>query len=290
LLWQVLGAEMRDHMILPMGLTLLMVLGGTIPSILVLLRPIRRAAAAAETLDVTEATGELDPTGMPAEVAGLTISVNRAFERIRELLQTQRLLTSAISHEIRTPLAIVHLELQRIDHPRARKALLDLDHLVHFVTQLTMLARLEGGRTIVTTPIDLGGLVAHVVEQMAPFVYENGHEIAFAGAATPPVSGNRTLLEDAVRNLIENAVRHTPDGTRITVGVAACQVEVNDNASPPAGLSGLDSEAGHLKPGDGLGIGLKIVRRIMALHGGALHLRHGPQGTEVVLTLQPALS
>ena len=289
LMWQVLADELLDHMLVPIGLTLLLVVGGTIPSILALLRPIRKASSAAETLNVADAAGELDPTGMPAEVASLTISVNRAFARIRELLATQRLLTSAISHEVRTPLAIVHLELQRIDHPRARKALGDIDDLVRFVTQLTSLARLEGSDTVALEPLDLVQLAARMVQQLAPFVYEHRHEIVFEDAGPASVSGNAPLLENALRNLIENAVRHTPDGTKITVTVKDGSIVVADNATRGSPVGGSETEVGHLRPGDGLGIGHKIVRRIMSLHGGSLIVAHNDDGTIATLTFYDSL-
>lgn len=262
----VLWNEIIEHMVVPMSILLILVFGATLLSVRQALRPVRAAADAADQIDPMDSRSHLKFEEMPREVAHLAIAVNRAFERVGELMKSQKVLTSGLAHEIRTPLAAIKLELGHIDHPRARRAEADLDDLVRFVGQLMALARLDSFDHGMFETVDLVELTSSVVTQLAPWVYENGHSLAFCPQVeTASMQGVPALLKDALRNLIENAVRHTPRGTRISVRVGARIVQVEDRAAD-------DTRAGSgaEKPADSLGIGLKIVGRIAGIHGGTL--------------------
>lgn len=99
----VLWNEVTDHMIVPMGILVVFVLGATLLSITTALRPVRRAAREAAAIDAADPQSRLDTIGMPLEVAQLAGAMNEAFDRVRHLMQAQKLLTSAIAHEVRTP-------------------------------------------------------------------------------------------------------------------------------------------------------------------------------------------
>lgn len=274
-IWNVLGREVIDHMIVPMTLSLVFVLGGTLLSIRAALAPVRRAALAAEALDPMNAASHLETEGMPREIEQLASAVNRAFIRVGELIQSQKLFTSAIAHEIRTPLAILKLELGHVDHPRARKAETDLDELTRFVAQLTALARLEASDSSNFVELDAETLALETVEATAPWVYEQGCELEFESDGSFRLPGIAGLLRDAVRNLIENAVRHTPRGTRITVRVAGTGVISVIDDAPPQPERRVSPES------EGAGIGLQIVRRIAGLHRGRFELVRGPSAGSI---------
>lgn len=261
----VLWNEVREHMIVPMSILLVLVLGATLLSVRRALKPVQAAADAADLIDPMDSRSHLPFHDMPREVAHLAVAVNRAFERVGELMRSQRVLTSGIAHEVRTPLAAIKLELGRIDHPRARKAEADLDDLVAFVGQLTALARLDSFDHGMFEQTDLTVICSDVVEQLAPWVYENGHTLELSlqveAAMVPAIPA---LLKDAVRNLIENAVRHTPKGTNVIVRVGATGIQIEDRCE-----ASLETRAEPPGSADGLGIGLRIVERIMALHNGS---------------------
>jgi len=289
--WGVLGNEVLEHMVVPMSLTLIFVLGATLLSIRSALRPVARAAEAADRLDPLSAGGRLAETGMPREIARLTAAVNRSLDRIQRLMTAQKLFTSAIAHEIRTPLAIIALELERIDHPGARRAREELDELTRFLEQLVMLARLEATDREGFAMIGLDVLLEEVVSSLAPFVYAQGASIAFEASTDPRVHAHPALLKDAVRNLVENAVRHGGPGVAIVVASHPDgSLTVRDDghgfdASPAA------DAPGHYKLQGGLGIGLEIVRRIAALHEAGFGIEPAaPRGTLARLSFaaQPA--
>ncbi len=270
----VLWNEVIAHMIVPMSILLVFVLGATLLSVRQALKPVRAAAEAAERLDPMDSRSHLQFQDMPREVAHLAEAVNRAFERVGELMKSQKILTSGIAHEVRTPLAAIKLELGHIDHPRARKAEADLDELVHFISQMTALARLDSFDHGMFEAVDLVALSADVVEQLAPWVYENGHSLELSAQVdVAMVHGVPALLKDAVRNLIENGVRHTPDHTAIIVRVGATLIRVEDR-HPPS----LRPVGDLAREGDGHGIGLKIVERIAVIHRGSLRRSASQRG------------
>ncbi len=266
--------EVIEHMIVPMSILLVLVLGATLLSVRQALKPVRIAAEAAERIDPMDSRSHLQFQDMPREIAHLAEAVNRAFERVGELMKSQKILTSGIAHEVRTPLAAIKLELGHIDHPRARKAEADLDDLVRFVGQITALARLDTFDHGMFEEVDLVALSSGVVEQLAPWVYENDHSLEFSAQVDAAiVQGVPALLKDALRNLIDNAVRHTPARTDIVVRVSRNLIRVEDRH--PAGIRQACDVTAHT---DGLGIGLKIVERIAAIHRGSLRRSAGRQG------------
>ncbi|MGV4796694.1 ATP-binding protein [Rhizobium sp. F40D2] len=262
--------EILEHMIVPMSILLGLVLGATLLSVRRALKPVKVAADAAELIDPLDSRSHLPFEGMPREIAHLAVAVNRAVQRIGELMRSQRILTSGIAHEVRTPLAAIKLELGRIDHPRARKAEADLDDLVHFVSQLTGLARLDTFDHSMFEEVDLVVLCTSVAEQLAPWVYENRHSLeVFSHVETAIVRAMPALLKDALRNLVENAVRHTPASTNIIIRVGESGIQVEDRRN--------DSSC-PLQNTEGFGIGLKIVERIAELHDGSLRRSVSLQG------------
>lgn len=259
----VLWNEIIEHLIVPMSILLVLVLGGTLLSVRQALRPVRDAAEAADRVDPMDSRSHLDFGRMPREVAHLAAAVNRAFMRVGDLMKSQKVLTSGIAHEIRTPLAALKLELGQIDHPRARRAEADLDDLVSFVGQITALARLESVDHGSFEDVDLVELASSVATQLAPWIYDNNHILEFVSSGQGTrVRGSPSLLRDSLRNLIENAVRHTSDGTLVIVSANERSFIIEDrHPSIPLKCERTSS------PSDSLGIGLKIVERIAEIHG-----------------------
>ncbi|WP_168879221.1 sensor histidine kinase [Rhizobium sp. P28RR-XV] len=270
IMWAVIGREFADHLAIPMAIMLFFVLGGTLLSIHQALRPVAKAAREAGDLDPLDPGHVINQTGMPREIADLAAAVNRSLARIGTLMKSQRLFTTAVAHEIRTPLAMMKLELGNIEHPRARKIEADLDALASFVSQITALGRLESADRAAFRQVDLATLADWVVTDIAPLVYDLNHTIAYSNLGAGSIEGHAPLLEDALRNLIENSVKHTPEGAAIEVIAGpGLRLTVKDNAGvfdAPAEVPFDDLKADHL------GIGLEIVRRIMALHKGRLEI------------------
>jgi signal transduction histidine kinase len=286
---RVLAEELVEHMLVPMTLMLTLVIGATIWSIRSALRPVTAAAAAADRIEPGSPSTRISTDRMPLEIARFATAVNRSIDRVGELIRAQKLFTSAIAHEIRTPAAIVRMELERIDHPGARKALGDLDSLTHILEQLTALARLEAVDAAAWSRVDLAKLGEDVVGAVAPYVFESGRTIAFADNGAVDVEAVPALVETLVRTLVENAVRHTPRGTSITVTAGPGPVVAVADDGP--GFDGRKRDeipdVGTVQAGGSLGIGLKIVEKIAALHGASVERTSAGEGGAVVTVRFP---
>ena len=269
----VLLHEIKDHMAAPMSLLLIVVLIAAILSIRRALEPVAQTAALVQGINPLNKGTRLPTQELPLEVAKLTLAVNAACDRVGELMRAQRDYTSAISHEVRTPLAIAHLELEKIADPRARKVEGDLETLNQLVEQLTTLARLEGADLIPTRPIDLRDMAERVVSAMAPLVYAAGKTIELVDLGGSSFQGHPTLIEDAMRNLIDNAIRHTGARAEIRVELGPGPVFcVRDNGSA-------DDLSRAARPAPRrIGLGLKIVNRIAEIHSGKLEIEKAALG------------
>jgi len=273
----VLAHEVMDHMVLPMSLVVIVVLGAASLSINRALRPVEEAAEMAAHLNPASTHSRLPIAGMPIEIAKFTQAVNASFEAVRDLVNAQKVFTSAISHEVRTPLAVARLELEKIADPRARKVEADLDELNRLVEQLTSLARLEGAGMLPTETVEPLMLAEKVVAALAPVVYDAGKSIELVDERPVAFSGHPALVENALRNLIENAIRHSDSGAAISVvvGPGAVISVLDRNELKDENARGRPKEA----KAQGVGLGLAIVRRIASLESGQFEFQQEPEGS-----------
>lgn len=284
--------EMFDSMIVPMTLMFCLVIGATIWSIRSALRPVAQAAHAADALDPRDSNARLPLTRMPEEIARLVSAVNRMLARVADLIQSQKLFSSSIAHEIRTPVSIAKMELGRINDPRARNAERDLDALTHILEQLTSLARADAVDPSAYQSASLSQIGAGLAEAIAPFVFDHDKSLEFVDEGTPAVTIIPALVENMLRNLIENAVKHNPPGTRIvlTCGPGAI-VSVEDDGKGLVDLPEHHEDLGYIKRSGQIGLGLKIVQRISELHEAPITVETAPdRGTKIIIDFSAARS
>ncbi len=230
------------------------------------------------------------------EVANLAASFNRAAERIERLVNSQRQMLATASHELRSPLTRMRMALellQREDRPGLREQLnKDIAELDDLVGEILLATRLQAVEQLERdAPVDLLALLAE--------------EAARVGAAVSgkPVkaSGDARLLRRMIRNLLENARRHS-DGSKVeasveTSGDGLIVLRVEDGGP---GVPGHERERifepfyrieGARETGEGFGLGLSLVRQIAQRHGGDVHCLPRPGGGtrfEVTLPAAPA--
>lgn len=229
---------------------------------------------------------------MAAEIAVLRDTLNRMMASVDSVLQRERQFASDVAHELRTPLTTLKLELATADPDRqALKA--EVDRLARLVEQLLILARLEQGRWHEAfAAIDLQALYARELERYGDRLQRAGMVLA-SDLAPATASGEATLLQALLQNLLNNVLQHCPPGTRVQVSLrqeaGRAVLEVGDSGPglPEAqrrqmgqGCTRFDSRSG------GLGIGLAICQRIAQVHGASLEfLAHddGQPGLKVRL-------
>jgi len=233
----------------------------------------------------------LQPT-MAAEIAVLRDTLNHMMASVDSVLKRERQFASDVAHELRTPLTTLKLELATADPDRqALKA--EVDRLARLVEQLLILARLEQGRWHEAfAAIDLQALYARELERYGDRLQRAGMVLA-SDLAPATASGEATLLQALLQNLLNNVLQHCPPGTRVHVSLrqeaGRAVLEVGDSGPglPEAqrrqmgqGCTRFDSRSG------GLGIGLAICQRIAQVHGASLEfLAHddGQPGLKVRL-------
>lgn len=246
------------------------------------LRPLERLASevAARTPD---SLAQLSASRVPAEAKPLVSAINRLFRRVERTLDNERRFTADAAHELRTPLAALKVQTQVAllggDTPAREHALRQIeagvDRAGRLVEQLLRLARLDPlSCPPNNVPVDLFQLVDDVLGGRP-----DGNRVArpVTGAV---VRGDPDLLQIAVRNLIDNALRYSPDDDGIRIEILhedeSCTLTVLDNGPGVSEetLARLGERFFRGQPGktEGNGLGLAIVARIAELHGARLHL------------------
>lgn len=222
----------------------------------------------------------------PQEMAPLLKALNSLFDRIAALLESERRFTADAAHELRTPIAAIRAQAQvalgsRQDGERRHALLSTLegcDRATHLVEQLLTLSRLEAVAPGAAAQVDLSEVAQRVVAEVAHTALDKRQTIALDAPAPCLVRGDATLLGVLVRNLVDNAIRYSPESATVQVAVAGTGDEVLlgvDDSGP--GLSAPQREQlGErffrvLGTGQsGSGLGWSIVRRIAAVHGAAV--------------------
>lgn len=244
------------------------------------LRPMRRLSERAGAIGPETLDARLALEDAPAEVAPLVLAFNQSLDRLEAGWKAQRAFSAHAAHELRMPMAALRAHVESV-LPASERAVAtaEFDRLGRVIEQLLILAEADHDRLSQFGPVDMVALAREVAGSMAPVVLARGRQIAFeSGVERFEVMGDRTLLEVALRNLIENALRHTPTGTLIEVSVSdRGVVAVRDNGGGvPAGFEErlFSRFAKSDASSEGAGLGLSIVARIMTLHhGGARYVR-----------------
>ncbi|MBW8268551.1 sensor histidine kinase [Caldovatus aquaticus] len=260
---------------------------------LLLLRPLRRAAAEAAAIRPGEAR-RIGERGIPTEVRPLIRAVNAALDRLDEAFARQRRFSQDVAHELRTPLAILTTEVDLLeDRAVAERLRRDLDGLARLVAQLLEAA--EAAPRLPDRLFDLAQVCATTAQALAPAAAAAGRSITLGGEPGPVwVRGDPDALGRAVRNLLENALTHTPPGTAVELRLRASPptVEVADRGPgiPEAQRALVFARFWRADRGrrGGAGIGLSIVSEIAALHGGAVEIRDNEGGGAVFALTLPA--
>ena len=235
----------------------------------------------------------LNATGVPSEVRPLVESLNQLFARTHAMMVRERRFTSDAAHELRSPLTAlkVQTEVAQLsdDDPKARKkALLQLhsgiDRATRLVDQLLTLSRLDSLdnlQDVAEIPLE------DLLQSSVMDIYHTAQQAKIDVRLTLNVQGiKRTgqplLLSLLVRNLLDNAVRYSPQGSVVDVTLNADNFIVRDNGPgvTPEALARI-GERFYRPPGQtatGSGLGLSIVQRIAKLHGMNVEFGNAEQG------------
>jgi two-component system sensor histidine kinase QseC len=230
----------------------------------------------------------LDAGTAPREVLPLIERLNSLFARIDASIQKERRFTADAAHELRTPVAGIKAQAQvarsaSSDSDRTRaldNAIIGCDRAAHLIDQLLTLARIDTLSDETTEPCQLRAIAAEMIASIAPTALNRDVRLALLESEEVLVRGNPVLLRIMLRNLIDNAARHTPPGTSVRIEISKesgrISLSVKDNGPgiPEDELDKLGER--FYRPlgtsASGSGLGLSIVRRIAEIHSATLQL------------------
>jgi len=261
------------------------------------LRPLHDVTATARRLSVTSLDERLRLPGPRDEVAELADTFDAMLDRLQAAFDAQRRFVANASHELRTPLAVVRTEVDvtladpAADEVELRRMAAVIGEATlraqQLVDGLLMLARTEGGALRAREPVDLACLAATALRIVEPEGRSLGLRVR-ACTASAPATGDPALLERVVGNLVENAVRHNVHGGWVQVCTGRAGQRVMLQVSGSGELVAPDAVDALFEPfhrggvartsRDGAGLGLSIVRAVVAAHGGTVHADPVPGG------------
>jgi heavy metal sensor kinase len=313
----VVGASLEDRREALARLAKMLAFGGPITVVLAAgvgwvvagfaLRPVERMRSRAAAISAEDLTQRLPVTETRDELARLAETLNEMLGRLGTALDRERRFVADASHELRTPLANLKAELElALARSRTEAELLEAlrsageetDRLVRLAEDLLVLARAGKHRlSIAREPVDVGELVAGVAATFSAPAVRRGCTIQTDVLVPGPVALDPSRFRQIVGNLLDNAIRHSPEGATVTAGVriddGALVLEVSDEGEgfpaaflPQAFEPFARAEASRSRGAGGTGLGLAIVQTLAEAHGGTALARNRPEGgAQIAVTL-----
>jgi len=299
---RVLWNEVYDHVLLPVLFIIPALISVVLLTTGIALRPLTRVASQAANLERAISVGAtftpLSEDNLPLEIGSVIATINSMLRNLERSFNIQRQFTSDAAHELRTPLSVLLLEASHLPPSAIRETIIhDLQALAVMINQLLRFAQAEEVMSRERQCVDVVSVARRVCQETGGVAVKSGVELAFDGPAEPvTTTGHEALMDIAIRNVLENAIKFSPEGETVIVDVGETGTVTIDDRGP--GISDQEKElvfdrlwrAGG-NSSNGVGIGLALVRRVTRLHGGDAWVEDRPGGgSRFVLTFRSALS
>ena len=267
------------------------------------LEPLKRVASEVQSRDA-DSLAPVSVARLPSEVAPLIEELNRLLVRVDNAFANQRAFIADAAHELRSPLTAVRLQLQLLDRAPDDPARADaranlgaaVDRAVHMIEQLLALARAEPREVRMDLkPVSPEAAAIQAITDTHPFAQSKHITVELEADPDVRVMGDLPSLRTLVRNLVDNAVRYTPENGRVEVRVrnsgSGAVLEVSDTGPGiPAAERGRAFDRFYRRassPDGGSGLGLAIVKAIADRHSAKVTLEDAPGGGLKVVVAFP---
>jgi signal transduction histidine kinase len=284
------------------GLTLLLAIGGGVLLGGNFVRRIDTIGRTSRAIMEGDLSARIPVRGNNDEIDQLVVGLNAMLDRIQQLLDGLRQVSSDIAHDLRTPLGRLRQKLEdarehastTAEYQAATEAALtEADSLLEIFSALLRIAQIEAGaQKSGFTDVDLSELMHSIAEAYEPSAEDSRHKLEIDVAPGVTMTGDRQLLAQLFSNLVENALTHTPDGSTVRLALhpkaAGFEAEVADNG-PGIPAEERDKvfdrfyRLDRSRTTKGSGLGLALVKAIASLHGLSLRLEDHKPGLAVVL-------
>jgi heavy metal sensor kinase len=263
------------------------------------LSPVQKIMGAAQEITLHHLDKRLPVVETGDEIERLSNTLNRMVSRLEKSFRHNSRFTADASHELRTPLTIMRGELETLlmdrSLPQDVSEMLgslfeETERLSRIVEGLLALSRLDAGETRMNRDrFDLAALAATTAEQMCLLAEEKNIALACETHEPVEVEGDQSKLKQVVVNLLDNAIKYTPEGgkIRLTVderhGMARLSIADTGPGIPPAALPHVferffRADEVRSREVEGIGLGLSIVQSICTAHGGSINAENLPEG------------
>jgi len=255
------------------------------------LSPLREISESAAAISPRSLHARLDTGTVPTEIAPLVDSFNRVLERLEQGYRVQREFLTTAAHELKTPLALIRAQVELSAPSQERNALLqDVQHMTRQVQQLLHLAEASEVNNYRLTTVDLRDLVQEVAAYLQRMADTANVRLDLSQMMVAVHwQADRGSLFTLLKNLLENAIQHTPAGTRVSVEIDTTALSVRDwgPSVPQDQLTTIFSRfwRGPHRRDTGAGLGLAICQEIAQAHGWVLRAKRAEPGLRVVLSI-----
>lgn len=240
--------------------------------------------------------GQININGVPEEVRPVIVAFNDMMARFEQNLQGQRRFIANAAHQMRTPLTGLKMQTElaqsETDPQLIRASLQNIaesaERAARLINQLLTLARAEASseKIHVFTAVDLEELARAVTQEAVPRALAKGIDLGLEGSGWPLlIDGSPVLLRELMSNLIDNAIKYTPTGGRVTARVRGEEFAIFEVEDDGIGIPETDRELVFERfyrvlgsDAHGSGLGLAIVREIAQLHRASVQLRANASG------------